>query len=366
MTASRRPRPVADAAAIDLLFTGAIFCDLVFAGVSNPEAGTEVYAEGFAISPGGAANPAVAAARLGRRTALLSELGDDLLGATIRGSLAEEPLLAVDWIAERHAYQTPVTAAMTGPHDRRFVTYAEDECNLDWPLDAPPVGVAHVSVDGNLRPWVRRLRAAGTLIYGGVGWDESGLWSRGVLDRLEQVDVFVPNDLEAMKYTRTSTAEDAARALGEYVELAVVTRGRDGVIAYERATDRFYAAEAVPMRAADPTGAGDIFVAALMSSYDYGWDLTQRLRLANLCAALSVQSLGGARSAPTLGMLHRFLCSQTVADEELLTEDLPEHDQLIRVDWRPAPEWRPIIDWVAERAATTNGAAAVDVEQSPT
>ncbi|SDT04830.1 carbohydrate kinase family protein [Microlunatus soli] len=338
--------PASSPEAIDLLFTGAIFCDLVFAGVSNPEAGTEVYAEGFAISPGGAANPAVAAARLGRRTALLSELGDDLLGSTIRGTLAAEELLEVTWIAERHGYQTPVTAAMTGPHDRRFVTYAEDECNLDWPSAAPPVGAAHVSVDGNLRPWVQRLRAAGTQIYGGVGWDESGLWSEGVLERLEQVDVFVPNDLEAMKYTRTHTAEDAARALGAYVDLAVVTRGRDGAIAYERSTDRLYRSAAVPMRAADPTGAGDVFVAALMSSYDYGWDLTERLRLANLCAALSVQSLGGARSAPTIGMLNRFLSSQTVADEDLLADDLPEGDQLLTVDWQPGPEWRDLSEWL--------------------
>ncbi|GAB3914757.1 carbohydrate kinase [Microlunatus endophyticus] len=334
---------------IDLLFTGAIFCDLVFAGVTNPEAGTEVYADGFAISPGGAANPAVAAARLRRRTALLSELGDDLLGSTIRGSLAREDNLDLGWIAERHGYQTPVTAAMTGPHDRRFVTYAEDECNLDWPVGAPTVGAAHVSVDGNLRPWVRRLRDQGTMIYGGVGWDESGLWSSGILDRLEQVDVFVPNDLEAMNYTRCGTAADAARKLGEYVELAVVTRGRDGVIAYRRSTDDLVEVPAVPTRAADPTGAGDVFVAALMASYDYNWELDQRLRLANLCAALSVQSLGGARSAPTLEDLRRYLGSSTIADQGLLADGLPEGDEFIRVDWTPGPEWQPIIEWLDQQ-----------------
>jgi len=330
---------------IDLLFTGAIFCDLVFAGVTNPEAGTEVYADGFAISPGGAANPAVAAARLGRRTALLSELGDDLLGATIRGSLAAEANIDLGWVAERHGYQTPVTAAMTGPHDRRFVTYAEDECNLDWPEDAPPVGAAHVSVDGNLRPWVRRLRERGTVIYGGVGWDESGLWSSGILDRLDQIDVFVPNDLEAMNYTRTRSAAEAARKLGEYVELAVVTRGRDGVIAYHRGTDELVEVPAVPTRAADPTGAGDVFVAALMATYDYDWDLRQRLRLANLCAALSVQSLGGAVSAPTVADLRRYLTHRVIADEDLIAEGLPHGDTFIRVDWQPGPEWQPIIDW---------------------
>jgi sugar/nucleoside kinase (ribokinase family) len=332
---------------IDLLFTGAIFCDLVFAGVSNPEAGTEVYAEGFAISPGGAANPAVAAARLGRRTALLSELGDDLLGRTIRGTLAAEAELDPTWIAERQGYQTPVTAAMTGPHDRRFVTYAEDECNLDWPAGGPVVGAAHVGVDGNLRPWVQRLRSAGTQIYGGVGWDESGLWSKGILDRLEQVDAFVLNDVEAMNYTRTRTAEEALEALAGYVGLVIVTQGRAGVLAYEASSDQVYRVEAVPTRAADPTGAGDIFVAALMSSYDFGWPLPDRLRLANLCAALSVQTLGGARSAPTTAMLDRFVRDQTVADEELITAELATGDQLLHIDWTPDRSWRRVIDWLA-------------------
>lgn len=41
----------------DLLFTGDIYCDLVMAGVDVPEVGGEVLATGFAISPGGVANP---------------------------------------------------------------------------------------------------------------------------------------------------------------------------------------------------------------------------------------------------------------------------------------------------------------------
>ncbi|HEY9290608.1 MAG TPA: PfkB family carbohydrate kinase, partial [Microlunatus sp.] len=180
----------------------------------------------------------------------------------------------------------------------------------------------------------------------GVGWDDSGLWSEGILDRLDQVDVFVPNDVEAMNYTRTGSAEEAARQLGRYVELAVVTRGREGVVAYQRRTGELVQIDAVPMRAADPTGAGDVFVAALMSSFDYGWPLPQRLRFANLCAALSVQSLGGARSAPTFAMIERFLTSQTVADEDLIHDELPEGDQLLRVDWKPDQEWDPIIDWL--------------------
>ena len=60
---------------LDLLFAGSVFCDLVFAGVPVPDPGGEVFARAFRLTPGGVANRAVAASRLGARTALLSALG---------------------------------------------------------------------------------------------------------------------------------------------------------------------------------------------------------------------------------------------------------------------------------------------------
>jgi sugar/nucleoside kinase (ribokinase family) len=128
-----------------------------------------------------------------------------------------------------------------------------------------------------------------------------------VLARLGDVDVFVPNDLEAMRYTQTDSACSAARQLGRHVELALVTRGSRGVVAYERSTDQLLEVDAVPVPALDPTGAGDVFVASFMASQAYGWSLEQRLRLAGLCASLSVRTLGGAASAPRPVDIAEFL-----------------------------------------------------------
>ena len=51
----------------------------------------------------------------------------------------------------------------------------------------------------------------------------------------------------------------------------------------------------------DPTGAGDVFLAALMVGTLRDWPLQQRLRFANLCAGLSVRDFGGALAAPGWG-----------------------------------------------------------------
>ena len=60
----------------DVCIAGTVFADLVFTGVSLPKPGTEVFADDFSLSPGGAANRAVAAARLGASTNLITHFGN--------------------------------------------------------------------------------------------------------------------------------------------------------------------------------------------------------------------------------------------------------------------------------------------------
>ncbi|GAA1900310.1 carbohydrate kinase family protein [Lapillicoccus jejuensis] len=287
-----------------LLFAGDVYCDLVMAGIDLPQPGTEVYADSFTITPGGVANRAVAAARVGAPTRLLSRLGDDPLGRHVHALLDAETALDTSWLEHVPGHQSPVTVALTGAHDRSFLTYQERLGHLELPEDHGPVAATHVGVGSEVPPWVARLRAEGTTVVGGVGWDPTGEWSSDVLHRLGQVDVLVANDVEAMRYTRTDDPVAAARALTPYVALAVVTRGPAGVVAAgDEAPGGIVEVPAPRVAVVDPTGAGDVFAATFMAAAAYGWDLATRLRFAALCASVSVTGFGGAASAPTLGEL---------------------------------------------------------------
>lgn len=294
------------AARVDFVVTGEVFCDLVFTGVAIPDPGTETFAASYAFSPGGSVNRATASARLGRRTALLSTIGDDPLGTAVLAAMDGEPHLDLSLLARRPGWQTPVSVAISGAADRSFITYYTPTTPAPFPAVAPPVGVLDIGVDSPLPAWALDLRAAGTLLYAGAGWDASGVWDRHNLTRLADVDAFVLNSVEARSYARVDDPRAAARALGEHVGLVVVTCGPDGVVAYRRETDELVAVPGVTVPAADPTGAGDTFVAAFAASYDLDWPLADRLRLANLAAALSVRGLGGAASAPTAADIVRF------------------------------------------------------------
>jgi sugar/nucleoside kinase (ribokinase family) len=298
-----------------LLFAGQVFCDLVFTGVEVPDQGAEAFADGFRFTPGGIANKAVAAARAGADTILLSAIGDDPLGSHIRTLLDGEPRLDTSLLDRVAGWQTPVTVSLTSPDDRSFITYQESRGPHALPARIGPVSATHIALDRDLPEWVGELRSAGTEVVGGVGWDHTGEWSERVLDRLSGVDVFVPNDAEAMRFTRTDSALEAAKALARRVPLAVVTCGGSGVVAVDSGSGQIVTAPSIPVRVRDTTGAGDVFVATFMASASRSWDLAARLRFASLCAGISVTSLGGAASAPRVGELLDYVRREGLAGD---------------------------------------------------
>jgi sugar/nucleoside kinase (ribokinase family) len=283
---------------VDVFLVGTIFFDLVLAGIDElPGPGAEAWADARAVSPGGVANRAVAAANLGLHTGLAGLAGEDVFGKYLRDQLSEVDNLDLRWSHWSRTEPTSVTVSVTHGEDRRFLTHG----TLDgFPIESlPNARATHLHVTPEVPGWARELRAAGTKLFGGVGWDAEELWSPDILASLAHFDAFIPNDLEATSYTRTDNAVDAVKKLSELVPLVAVTRGRDGSIAIDAASGEYASAPAIDVEALDPTGAGDVFVAAFMFATLAEWSLYQRLLFANLCAGLSVRRLGGAISAPT-------------------------------------------------------------------
>jgi sugar/nucleoside kinase (ribokinase family) len=295
---------------VDALFVGPVYCDLIFAGLPHlPGSGEEVHADDFVVSPGGTATRCVAAARLGVRSGLISSVGDDLFGRELMRVLGAEPAIDLRGLRRVPAGRTPVTVAAVDPADRSFITYEQPSWSTTWSWSGPvpQAQICHVDAAADPPTWLTTMRSAGTMVVAGVGWDTTGVWDKHVLDRLGAVDVFCPNAVEAMSYTRTHDVATAAKALSERVRLTVVTKGVDGAVAIDSGTGDFAEVPALAGVAADPTGAGDVFVASFMVAALQEWSLLERLRFAVACAGLSVRRLGGALSAPTQTELGSWL-----------------------------------------------------------
>ncbi|TDC65716.1 carbohydrate kinase family protein [Streptomyces hainanensis] len=304
----------------DVYLTGTVFLDIVFTGLeSAPVRGTESWARGMGSSPGGVANMATALARLGLRTSLAAAFGDDKYGEYCWETLERGEGIDLSRSRTVPGWHSPVTVSMAYEGERTMVSHGH-EAPPPWgpptgpPIDeaAPPVVPAVPppprarSCVASLRPgqpqgWIAEAAAAGALVFADVGWDDTGAWELAELPDLAHCEAFLPNAAEAMRYTGTECPRAAARALTERVPLAVVTMGAEGAYAADGRTGETAEVPAIVVEALDTTGAGDVFVAGFVTGTLAGWPLADRLALAGLTAALSVQEFGGSLSAPGWG-----------------------------------------------------------------
>ncbi|NSC21657.1 hypothetical protein FM076_10740 [Streptomyces albus subsp. chlorinus] len=316
----------------DVYLTGTVFLDIIFTGLdSAPVRGTESWARGMGSSPGGIANMATALARLGLRTSLAAAFGDDMYGDYCREELEAGEGIDLSLSHTVPGWHSPVTVSMAYEGERTMISHgheappkarsapggtaaggtagpgapggAGEAADAAFDPDAPecpPPATACVSslVPGRPQEWIATAAGRGSRVFADVGWDETGRWDLAALAELPHCEAFLPNAVEAMRYTRTDCPRTAAHALAEHVPLAVVTLGAEGAYAVDARTGETADVPGIAVEALDTTGAGDVFVAGFVTGSLAGWPLPDRLAFAGLTAALSVQEFGGSLSAP--------------------------------------------------------------------
>ncbi len=305
---------------LDVFLFGQLFFDIVFTGLDgDPAPGTEVWTTGMGSLPGGIANLAVATSRLGLRTGLAAGFGDDVYGRYCWKVLCQQE--GIDLARSRRfpGWHTAVTVSMAHAGDRSMVTHGHPlPVAVDELVGSPPPCRAVITeLTSSLAPgtgvgatagaaaeggsWWLEARERGAMVFADVGWDPTGAWDVSVLERLASCDAFMPNQVEAMAYTRARSPASALHALADRVPIAVVTCGHHGAVAVDATTGEEASVAALPVTAVDPTGAGDVFGAAFALGTLARWPLDERLAFSALCASLAVQQFGGSLAAPGWG-----------------------------------------------------------------
>ncbi|MGO1435251.1 MAG: carbohydrate kinase family protein [Canibacter sp.] len=279
---------------------GLVFLDVVMVGLQHaPRPGEEQWVPECQMMPGGVAIQAVSLARLGAPTTLVAQLGQDPAGGIVAEMLTCED---VDTTYATFSARQAVTTSLAFNGDRAMTTYGEEYVPPLSSVATPPAGLVcdMRTVKSNrdtLAAW--RSGSAPTWVLADVGFDPVGVWNPEDISDLDMVDVFTPNAVEAMRYTRTQSIEDAARELSKNVMLVIITRGEDGI--YARLRDEVIEMPAITEApVVDPTGAGDSFAAGLCWSMLNGLPVRQGLALGTLAAAFSIGQPGGSAFSPTL------------------------------------------------------------------
>jgi 5-dehydro-2-deoxygluconokinase len=277
---------------------------------------------------GSAANVAVAASSLGRRSAVITRTGDDPFGRFLHTALAG---YGVDdrYVTSVPGLPTPVTFCEIFPPDNfpiYFYRYpkapdleiAKDELDMRAVATA---GVFWVTVTGlsqepsrsaTLAALAERARLGITVLdldYRPTLWSSREQARQQAQAALPYATVAVGNLDECETATGTRDPEAAGRALRDFgVDLAVVKQGPAGVLAMDGSgTVRV---PPVSVEVVNGIGAGDAFGGALCHGLLAGWETAAVMRFANAAGAIVASRLACADAMPTRDEVQRVLAEQ--------------------------------------------------------
>lgn len=326
---------------MDIVCLGEVLIDMFPAELGRSLA--EVSA--FRPKPGGApANVAVAAVRLGAKSAFVGKVGDDAFGHHLASVLHQEGVNVQGMRYDPEARTGLAFIAMPDENNYDILFYRNPGADMRLRADEldrtllqqtrafhfGSLSLVQEPSRGATLEAARLAREAGALISFDVNY-RPDLWSREqarerVMDIIPLVDLLKVNEIEAELLTGSAdpaTASQALLALGP--SLCVVTLGPEG--SYFHLAAGGEAVAPFRVNTVDATGCGDAFIAGLLCQLarDGQWraplsaaHMRQVLRYANAVGALTSLIQGVIPALPTARQVAEFLAQ---ADGRRSTND---------------------------------------------
>lgn len=310
----------------DILAVGEILIDLTQFGT------TEQGIPRFDANPGGApANLAVAAARLGAKTALIGKVGADSFGAFLRDCLAGNGVDVTGLVTDPVLPTTLAVVAVDAAGERSFSFYRDPSADVN--LSAEDISMEQLkstrilhfgSVSLTAEPArsatlhaARSAKGMGALVsydpnYRANLWPDRQTAVARMQEPLELVDILKVSDEELPLLTGTDNLESGAAVLAEKgIPLIFVTCGSNG--AFYRFKGQTGHVNGVPCKVGDTNGAGDTFFGAALSQlvkHEKLEDITAAeleriVAFANKAASITTSRHGAIPAMPTLAEMCR-------------------------------------------------------------
>ncbi len=289
----------------------------------------------FRPKPGGApANVAVAAVRLGARSAFIGKVGDEAFGHHLADVLRQEGVDVRGMRFDEEARTGMAFIAMPDENTSEFVFYRNpgadmrlraDELDRELLQETRAFHFGSLSLGqepsrGATMEAVRVARQAGALISFDVNYRPT-LWNspQEAYDRImatvPHVDLLKVNEVELALLAGSENLDAASKALLEQgPDLCVVTLGPEG--SYFQVAEGGEHVPAFKVQTVDATGCGDAFVAGLLCQLIAADDwrdqlsparMREVLRYANAVGALTALTQGVIPALPTADQVDEFL-----------------------------------------------------------
>lgn len=295
---------------LDILLWGIYFCDLIFTGLAEiPKLGGEVYSREFSLIPGGCYNTALALYRLGLCAGWACDFGDDLFSHFVL-QRAREAGIDTRFFTYHPYPVRRITAAFSFSHDRGFISFIDEiEQTSAIPLikqyKPQCLFLPHLHYGEKYQDIFATAKQESAMIFMDCQSIDITLDTPGVREAISSVDIFSPNQAEALQLTGADSVEGALAILAQSAPMVVIKTGMQGAIAQQG--NEVIRSPALNIQAVDTTGAGDCFNAGFLYAY-----LIRKLPLdkclvaANYCGGISTTDVGGS-AIPEVKQLEEHL-----------------------------------------------------------
>lgn len=262
---------------------------------------------------GNSANAAVCAARLGLKSALYSNVGDDYHGKECLGAMQKDSV-ATDFIKIHEGRRTNYHYVLLFKGERTILIKHED-FDYQLPEIGSPKWVYLSSLGGHSLPFHKTLEnyfeansEINVVFQPGsyqmkFGKDDlAGLYRR--------LKIFFCNKEEAQRILRIQE-EDIKKLLLAISdlgpEITVITDGVDGAYAFDKQNFWHMPIYPDPKPPVDRTGAGDSFSATFTVAIALGMDIPTALRWGPINSMSVVQQIGARAGLLTRGQIEEYL-----------------------------------------------------------
>lgn len=303
--------------AFEVVVVGELNVDLILQDIASfPEIGKEKIARDMLLTMGSAsAIFATNVAKLGNKTSFIGKLGDDSYGQLVIKTLKERSVDTSGIIIDNKV-KTGITVSMTFPHNYAMVTYMGamesftiNDIGFEFLAQAKHMHFSSFYLQPGIRPdsalLFSKCKEMGITTSFDPSWDPEETWNDDIFEVLKNVDVFLPNEQEALNIAGCESIKDALEKLSEYSKIVVIKLGKNGAIT--KSNGEIIQTTTFNLETKDTTGAGDSFNAGFISSWLAGNDIRKCLVMGNACGALATTKLGGSTASPDPKELEDFL-----------------------------------------------------------
>jgi 5-dehydro-2-deoxygluconokinase len=298
---------------LEVITMGRVSVDLYPQQIGVPLAEVKTFAKSLG---GSATNVAVAAARLGHRSAVVTKVGNDGFGPYVRTALEG---FGVDarYVGTDPDLRTPLAFCEIHPPDDFPLLFYREPKAPDSNIEAEDLDLGEISSTPLF--WITgtglseepsrsttlealEARSEGITVidldYRPMLWNSREETERWYREALKHATVALGNQEEVEVAVGTGDPHEASAALLDLgLELAIVKRGPDGVLA--RTAEGVAEAPPIEVDVVNGLGAGDAFGGALCHALLCGWDPERTIRFANAAGAIVASRLVCADDMPT-------------------------------------------------------------------